>query len=207
MTEPQTPPPAAPVNPDDPKYASAAAQAVGAVLTPDQGTDAGESVQQMQDRALRAAMSDYEQKLKDMMAAAEAQQQQFDAQFAAMSRQLASVQAQAGPPTATLLAASLATRVDSIAKANPDLGAIHFAGVLSQAQELADEVKAVAAGSGTTARAEQLANSIGTWFTRTHPRASNKFLEGAHAALDEAERIIEELPKLLPVAAAIARAV
>jgi hypothetical protein len=45
-----------------------------------------------------------------------------------------------------------------------------------------------------------------SWFTRAHPRVSAKFLEGAHAAIDEAERIIEELPKLLPVAAAIGSA-
>jgi hypothetical protein len=187
-------------------YRSAAAQAVGSVQAPDQGTDAGESVQQMQDQAVRAAMSDYEAKLKAMMDAAEQQNAAWAQQFGLMQRQLATVQQQAGPPVATLLAASLATRVDSIAKSNPDLPAAHFAGVLSQAQTLADEVKAVAAGNGDATRVEQLANGIMSWFTRAHPRVSAKFLEGGHAAIDEAERIIEELPKLLPVAAAIGSA-
>lgn len=191
---------------DDPHYRAAAAQAVGAVQSADQGTDAGESIQQMQDRLVRAAMSDYEAKLKAMMDAAEKQNAAWAKQFDTMQRQLATVQAQAGPPVATLLASSLATRVDSIMKANPDLGAAHFSGVLGQAQVLAEEVKDVAAGNGDAGRAEQLANGIMSWFTRVHPRLSGKALEGLHAAVDEAERIVEELPKLAPVAAAIGSA-
>ena len=193
--------------PVDPQYAAQAAKAVGAVQSPDQGTDAGQTVQQMQEQAVRAAMSDYEAKLAAMMKAAEDQNAAWARQFDLMQRQLATVKQQAGPPSAALLAASLATRVDSIAKSNPDLGAAHFSGVLGQAQLLADEVKAVAGGSGSPDRAEQLANGIVSWFTRAHPRVSGKFLEGAHAALDEAERIIDELPKLVPAAAAIASAV
>lgn len=196
-----------PLDPSDPAYKAAAAQAVGAAVQPDQGTDAGESMQAMQDAAVRAAMSDYEQKLKDMMAAAEAQAAQFQQQFDLMSRQLATVRQQAGPPVAGLLADSLAQRVQSIAIANPDLGGTHFAGVLSQAQALADEVRDIAGGSGDVHRAEQLAGGITAWFTRAHPRISGKFLEGAHAALDEAERIVEELPSLVPAAAAIMKAV
>jgi hypothetical protein len=192
----------------DPRYQAAAARAVGAVQAPDQGTDAGESVQAMQDQAVRAAMSDYEAKLKKMMAAAEQQNAAWSKQFDLMQRQLATVQQQAGPPVASLLAASLATRVDSIAKSNPDLGAAHFIGVLSQAQSLASEVSDLSGGSGGDAgRAEQLANGIIAWFERVHPKSSGKFLEGAHAAIDEAERIVEELPKLVPAAVAIASAV
>jgi hypothetical protein len=191
--------------PLDPQFKAAAAKAVGAVQSGDQGTDAGESVQAMQDAAVRAAMSDYERQLHEMMDAAERQRAQWAAQFDAMSRQLATVQAQAGPPVAHLLAQSLATRADSIAKANPDLPAQHFAGLVSQAATLADEVKAVAAGNGDSARAEQLAHGILAWFERVHPRASGKVLEGMHAAVDEAERIISELPSLVPVAAAVAR--
>ena len=193
--------------PVDPQYAAQAAKAVGAVQSPGQGTDAGQTVQQMQEQAVRAAMSDYEAKLAAMMKAAEDQNAAWARQFDLMQRQLATVKQQAGPPSAALLAASLATRVDSIAKSNPDLGAAHFSGVLGQAQLLADEVKAVAGGSGSPDRAEQLANGIVSWFTRAHPRVSGKVLEGAHAALDEAERIIDELPKLVPAAAAIASAV
>jgi hypothetical protein len=190
----------------DPRYQAAAAQAVGQVQATDQGTDAGESVQAMQDQAVRAAMSDYETKLKRMMEAAEQQNSAWAKQFDSMQRQLASVQAQAGPPTATLLAASLATRVDSIAKAHPDLGGTHFAGLRSQAESLAAEVKDLAGGNGDANRVEQLANGVISWFERVHPRASGKFLEGAHAAIDEAERIIEELPKLVGPAVAIASA-
>jgi len=201
----QTTGPAA-AGPDDPQYQAAAAQAVGAVQVPDQGTDAGESIEEIKAGAVRAAMSDYEQRLKDMMDAAEKQSAQWAAQFESMQRQLATVRAQAGPPTATLLADSLATRVASIAAANPDLGAQHFSGVLSQAQTLAAEVKDVAAGQGDAGRVEQLAHGIASWFARVHPRASGKVLEGMHAALDEAERIVEELPKLAPAVTAIASA-
>lgn len=191
---------------DDPAYQAAAAQAVGQVQA-DPGTDAGENIKAMQDQAVRAAMSDYEQKLAAMMQAAESQQAQWAKQFDLMQRQLASVQQQAGPPAAVLLAQSLATRVDSIAKQHPDLGAAHFTGVLSQAQTLASEVSDLAGGKGDAGRVEQLANGVASWFTRVHPRASGKVLEGMHAALDEAERIVEELPKLVPVATAIASAV
>lgn len=193
--------------PTDPKYKDAAAQAVGDVVQPDQPTDAGETVQAMQDQAVRAAMSDYEAKLKQMMDAADAQSEQFAKQFDLMQRQLATVRQQAGPPVAGLLANSLAQRVKSIAIANPNLGAAHFAGVLSQAESLADEVEAVAAGSGDTGRVEQLAHGIESWFTRAHPRLSGAVLEGAHAALDECERIVEELPNLVPVAAALVKAI
>lgn len=191
--------------PDSPDYKAAAAQAVGDAVTPDTPVDAGDSVKAMQDQAVRAAMSDYEAKLASMMAAADAQAAQFAAQFDLMQRQLATVRQQAGPPVAGLLADSLATRVQTIANTHPDLGAAHFSGVLGQAQTLADEVRAVAAGAGDVHRVEQLAGGIGAWFTRVHPKISGKFLEGSHAALDEAERIIEELPNLVPAAAALVK--
>jgi ABC-type transporter Mla subunit MlaD len=199
--------PPQPGNPDDPVYQAHAATAVGQVLAPDQGIDAGESIDAIKQQAVRAALSDFEAQLNDTLkksqAAFSSQQDQIDL----LTRQLATVSAKAGPPTATLLAQSLATRIQSIATANPDLGAKHFAGVLGQAQNLADEVKDVAAGNTDSGRAEQLANGIGAWFTRVHARTSGKFLEGAGAALDEAERILDELPNLLPAAAALTRAV
>ena len=196
-----------PPDTSDPRYQAAAAQAVGQVQAPGTGVDAGENIKAMQDQAVRAAMSDYEAKLQAMIAESERQNAEWAKQFDLMSRQLATVQQQAGPPVASLLAVSLAGRVASIARANPDLGAQHFSGVLSQAESLAGEVKDLAAGNGDEHRVEQLANGIAAWFTRVHPRASGKFLEGADAALDEAERIVEELPKLVPAAVAIAAAV
>src|SRR5207244_9157960 len=95
-------------------------------------------------QAVRAAMSDFEEKLAAQMQAAQdafARQQQVIDQ---LTGQIQAVRAQAGPPVATLLARSLATRVQNIAAANPELGTQHFTGVLSQAQTLADEVAAVA---------------------------------------------------------------
>ena len=193
----------------DPAYQASAAQAVGAVQAPDQGTDSGPTVEEMAEQLaqqkLNAAMSDYEKRLSDMMIAAQAQQAQWSQQFDLMQRQLETVRQQAGPPVAAQLAKSLATRVQAIATANPDLPAQHFAGVISQSQSLADEVEQVAAGKGDANRVEQLAAGVASWFSRVHPRASGKVLEGMHAALDEAERIVEELPKLVPVAAADAR--
>jgi hypothetical protein len=193
--------------PISPHFRQAAAQAVSEAQAPDQGTDAGDSVRAMQDAAVRAAMSDYERRLHEMMDAAEKQNAAWAEQFAAMQRQLATVQAQAGPPTAALLSQSLAQRVKSIAIAHPDLGMSHFAGVISQTESLADEVKAVAAGEGDQRRVEQLAAGVEQWFTRVHRRASGKFLEGADAALEEAERIVEELPKIVPVAGTLLAAV
>jgi hypothetical protein len=186
----------------EPGYQAAAAEAVSAAVTPDQGVDAGESVEAMQQAAVRAAMSDYEKQLKDMMAAAEAQNAQWAKQFSLMQRQLATVQAQAGPPVSALLAQSLAQRVKSIAIANPDLGMAHFSGIIGQTETLADEVKALAGGddSASADTVERLAHSVETWFTRTHARISGKVLEGAGAALDEAERLVDELPNLVPVA-------
>lgn len=183
-----------------------AAQAVGQVLQPDQGTDAGPANEEMIAQAVRAAMSDFEQQLADVMKRSQAAFSQQQDTIDSLSRQLVSVRQQAGPPVAGLLADSLATRVQSIAAANPDLGGAHFAGVISQAQNLADEVKAVADGHGDQARAEQLAHGVAAWFTRVHPKISGKFIEGMHAALDEAERIVEELPNLVPVAAAVVKA-
>lgn len=189
-----------------PQYRAQAAEAVGSVVT-DPGTDAGETVQQIQGNPVPAALSDYEARLDAMMKAADAQSAAYAEQFESMRRQLQTVQAQAGPPVGTLLAASLSQRVQSIASANPDLGGRHFAGVVGQAATLADEVKDVAAGKGSPDRAEQLANGIMTWFERVHKRSSGKFLEGAGEVVSEAERIIEELPSLAGGALAIAAAV
>lgn len=191
---------------DQPQFTPAqAAQAVGQVQAPDQGTDAGASVEEMQAQAVRAALGEFEQQLQAQMKQAQEQFAGQQATIEALTRQLSTVRAQAGPPVAHLLADSLATRVQSIAQAHPDLGAQHFAGVLSQAQSLADEVKAVAGGQGSAGRVEQLAHGVAAWFTRVHPRVSGKVLEGAHAALDEAERIVEALPELAPVAGAVAK--
>lgn len=194
---------------NDPQYKAAAAAAAEAVQASDQGTDAGPTVEQMADQLaaqkVRAAMSDFEQQLNDVMGKSQAAFESQQQQIALLTRQLQTVRAQAGPPTAVLLAKSLATRVQSIATAHPDLGAMHFAGVISQAGQLADEVQAVADGKASgPAEAERIAANVARWFTRSHPRLSAKVLEGWHAAVDEAERIVEELPNILPAAAAVA---
>jgi len=186
-----------------------AAQAVGQVQS-DPGTDAAPTVEQMAEalasQKFQAAISGFESQLDAVLKAAEQQRAALQTQLETMQRQLTSVRAQAGPPDAVNLAKSLATRVASIASANPDLGAAHFAGVISQAGSLADEVQQVAEGSGSASRVEQLASGVASFFSRIHPRASGKVLEGAHAALDEAERIVEELGKLAPEAAPVAAA-
>lgn len=175
------------------------------------GQNVEEMASQLADQKIRSTLGEYERQLADFMAKAEAgfaaQQQAMDAQRQQLAGQIAAVRAQAGPPEAIGLAQSLAQRVQSIASAHPDLGAGHFAGVVSQATRLADAVSAAADGKGDTSEAERLANGIHAWFTRVHPRASSKVLEGMHAALDEAERIIEKLPELAPAAEAIAAAV
>jgi hypothetical protein len=204
-----SPAPGAPGQPPvvDPVYAAQAAQAVEQVQGGDQSTDAGASIEEIVAARVRAALSGFEQDLAAHMKAAEDAFASNQSVIDSLTRQLATVRAQAGPPVGTLLANSLAQRVQAIASANPDLPAGHFAGVISQAQSLAEATQAVANGNGNPDEVERLANGIGAWFSRVHPRASGKVLEGMHAALDEAERIIEEIPKLAPAAAAIAGAV
>jgi hypothetical protein len=186
-------------------YKQQAAEAVGSVQA-NSAADAAESIEEIQARAVRAAMSEFEQQLADQMKRAQdafTQQQQM---IESLTRQLASVRAQAGPPEAQLLAASVATRLHSIAIANPDLGAPHFAGVVGQGQQLKDAVDAISAAKDdapTVADAQHLVNSIGTWFARTHPRASNKVLEGSHVLMDELERITDLLPDLAPALSAV----
>jgi hypothetical protein len=170
-----------------------------------------EMAQNLAAENIPAMLSDFEKKLAQMMADAEkgfaAQQATLDAQRAQLAGQIAAVRQQTGPPQAVVLAESLAQRVKSIAAANPDIHPVHFVGVTGQADRLNDAVKAAADGSGAVAEAERLANAVTQWFTRSHPRASSKFLEGAHEALSEAERILEALPELAPAAEAIASAV
>lgn len=177
--------------------------------------NAGQSVddmaQQLADAKIRSTLGEYEKQLADMMAKAETafaqQQAQLDAQRAQLAGQIAAVKQQTGPPAAVVLSASLAQRVASIAAAHPDIRPAHFVGVVGQAQRLDEAVAAAAKGEGPVAEAERLANGVITWFERSHPRTSSKFLEGAHEVVSEAERIIEALPELAPVAEAIASAV
>lgn len=170
-----------------------------------------EMAQQLADQKIRSVLSDYEREMADMMAKAQAAYQQqsaaITAQIAQLQGQLAAVRQQAGPPEPLLLANSLAGRVKSIAAANPDLGQLHFTGVIGQAERLAEAVTNAANGTGTVHEAELLTQAVTGWFTRTHPRASSKLLEGTHAALHELERIGEGLAELAPAAAAVAAAV
>jgi hypothetical protein len=177
--------------------------------TAEQSVD--EMAQALADAKIRSTLSQYEAELNDMMAKASSsfaqQQAQLDAQRAQLAGQIAAVRQQTGPPAAVLLSASLAQRVKTIADSNPDISRLHFAGVVDQANRLSDAVNAAANGQGPAADAERLANSVVTWFTRSHPRVSSKVLEMSHAVLDEAERIIEALPELVPAVAAVASAV
>lgn len=211
MTDQPGQPGAAPPGKIPDQYMAQAADAVGQVQA-DPATDATQTIEQIQQAAVRAALGEFEQKLAAQLAAAQqafdSQREQLENQLAAMTRQLHTVRQQAGPPDAQRLADSVSGRLKAIAVANPDLGAVHFAGVISQGEQLAEQVKAIADGnSADTAGAERIAHGIGAWFTRAHPRISSKFLEGSHIAMDELERIVEALPELVPAASAIAAAV
>lgn len=166
---------------------------------------------QLADAGVAVQLGEFERRLAKMMSDAEAafaaQQQQLDAQRQQLAGQIQAARAQAGPPEALLLSESLAKRVQSIAAANPDIHPIHFHGVLDQANRLDEAVKAAADGSGPVADAERLAHSVITFFERTHPKATSKVLEGAHTAVDEAERILGLLADLAPVAEAVIAAV
>lgn len=198
---------------DQEDYAAQAAQAVGQVQA-DPGTDSGQTVEQMAEQLaeqkVRSALSDFEQQIAAAMKNAESQMAALSAshqaQVQGLQRQIASVRQQAGPPDAVRLATALNERVASIAAAHPALGPGHFAGVASQAASLKDAVDAIAGGTSTdTASAERTASGIITWFEKRHPRLSNTVLEMGGAAVDEAERILEELPGLASVASAAAQ--
>jgi len=171
--------------------------------------------QRLADEKVRTTLGDFERELAAKMAAAEeafaAQSASLAAQVRQFQGQIAAVRAAAGPPEALLLSESLAARVQSIAAGNPDLPRLHWAGVTDQASRLHAAVQA-AAGSGEyegdpLADAERLANSVVTWFERRHPRLSSKVLEGAGEVTNEAERILDLLPELVPAVQAIASAV
>ena len=170
-----------------------------------------EMAQRLADEKVRSTLGEYEKQLADMMAKAEqafaAQQHQLNLQSQSLQAQITATRQQAGPPEAVVVSASLAQRVKSIADAHPDLPKAHFAGVLDQAARLDEAVQATAKGDADTSEPERLANSVISFFERVHPRVSSKFLEGAGAAVEEAERILEKLPELAPVAGAIAAAV
>ena len=100
-----------------------------------------------------------------------------------------------------LLAKSLAQRVHSIASHNPDIHPAHFIGVKDQAARLHDATQAAVNGTGSVQEVVRLAQAVTSWFTRTHPRASGKVLEGTGAALDEAERILDGIAELEPALA------
>jgi len=191
-------------------YQQAASDAVGQVQEADQGTDAGPTIEAIKAAAIRQALGEFEAQVAAQMAAAQAafdnQLRRQQAIIGQLAAQIQTVRAKAGPPDAVLLARSLAQRAKSIAVANPDLGAQHFTGLISQTATLEAEVAALADGNGDQNRVEQLAHGVELWFTRTHPRLSGKVLEGWHAALDEAERIVDGLGELTPVAAAVVKA-
>lgn len=190
------------------QYQAQAAQAVGQVQA-DPGTDAGESIEEIKAQAVRAALSDFEKQLAAQMQAAQEAFSAQNEQIAALQRQLLTVRAQAGPPLVQLLADSVSTRLKSIAAANPDLGGQHFTGAISQGERLADSVKALTAGDGSsTDEAHTLAGGIERFLVKIHPRISAKTLEGADVVLEELERIGEGLAELAPGAArAVAAAV
>lgn len=179
---------------DTTAYQAAANQAVGQVQA-DPGTDAGETIEQIKQAAVRAALTDFERQLQATLADAQAQRDDLKAQIDVLMRQVQSVRAQAGPPLHHLLADAIATRLASIAAANPDLGNQHFAGVADQAGRLNDAVKGLDEG-GTVAEARRLGAAVTTWLYRAHPRVSTKRLEGSDILADELERLDEELAQL-----------
>jgi hypothetical protein len=176
---------------------------------------AGDTVEamaaKMADDKIRSTLGDWEKRLSETMSRAEqaftGQQETLQAQIAQLQGQLATVRAQAGPPEALTVARSLADRLPAIAAAHPDLGKLHFAGVIGQGHLLSEAVEAVSKGEAGIGDAERLANGIITWFERWHPRVSGKVLETAGAAVEEAERILALLPELAPAVTAIAAAV
>lgn len=196
----------APENDLDPTYVQQAAEAVGAVQA-GSAADATESVEEMAqrlaDQKLRQAMSDYEQKLNDLLAQSQKQFSAQNAQLQALQAQLAGVRAQAGPPMAVTLANAISTRLASIAAANPDRGPGHWSGVVDQGSRLAEAITA-AAGSdhpGTQlAEAATLSHGIGQFLTRVTPRVSGKPVEGSDVLLDELERLADAVTELQPAA-------
>jgi hypothetical protein len=180
-----------------PEYAQQAAQAVGAIQA-GQAADAAESIDQIKKAAVRAALTEFEQQLAAQMTASQEQHTAAQAQIQALMAQLQRVRAQAGPPLAVLLADAIKDRVKAIASAQPNFGAAHWAGVVSQGERLAEVAHGLADGTGDVSAAQlgTLAAGIAQFLTRVHPRVSAAPLEGADVALDELERLGEAADEL-----------
>lgn len=183
-------------------YDQAAAVAAGQVVDTDtsQGTDAGATMEQIRQQVQREVLLPMETKIQEMMDAAKAQQATLLAQIEAQQAQmlqlqnrLTATQAQVGPPSATVYAASVAQRVRSIAAANPDLGGQHFAQVISWADAIADKGKEVAKGAAEPGELEKLAAPVEKFFSRSR-------VEGAGTVVAEIAHMAEELAKLAAVA-------
>jgi len=176
-----------------PEYAAQAAQAVGSIQA-GQAADAAESIEQIKAAAVRAALTDFEQQLAARMAVSQAQHTAAQDQIQALMAQLNRVRAQAGPPMVVLLGDAIKTRLHSIASAHPNFGGVHWAGVLSQADRLAEVAHALADGTEegvTVAQLGTLAAGVARFLTRIHPKVSAAPLEGADVALDELDRLGE----------------
>jgi hypothetical protein len=191
---------------DDPTYQQQAAEAVGSIQA-DGAADASESVEEMAQRLasqqIRQAMSEYEQRLGDLL---EASKKQFDnqsQQLQLLQQQLAATRLQAGPPMAVTLANSVQQRLATIASTNPDRGPGHWAGVVDQGNRLADAIKE-AAGSdspGTAINeAALLSHGIAQFLTRVTKQVSGKPVEGSDVLLDELERLADAVHELEPAA-------
>jgi hypothetical protein len=175
-----------------PEYAAQAAQAVGSIQA-GQAADAAESIEQIKQAAVRAALTEFEQQLAAQMAASQAQHTAAQDQIQALMAQLQRVRAQAGPPMVVLLGDAISQRLHSIAAAQPNFGGAHWAGVLSQADRLAEVAHGLAEGAEGVSFAQlgTLAAGVVKFLTRIHPRVSSAPLEGADVALDELERLEE----------------
>jgi hypothetical protein len=162
----QQPPPYAPGQAPPVSQAEAQAAAAGqlaAAAEQGPGVDAGESLEQMQQRQ-REVLLPMEEQIQGMMAAFKEQQDTMAAQIAALQAQLATAQAAAGPPAVEQYAGGVATLVKAHADANPDLPRDVFAPALAAAAKL-KEAATAAVTSRDTGDLQQIAGDVRKWAT------------------------------------------
>lgn len=142
-----------------------------------------------------------ESAMDQLMAALKAQSEQIaalQAQVGVMQKQADESQAAAGGPLAVRYADGAVAKLEALRAQHPDVPQGHFEAAITAAKTLAEAARAVVkTGAPDVAKGvETAAADIGKFITRTHWRASGKFVDFG-AIADDVETAVEEALKLV----------
>jgi hypothetical protein len=136
-----------------------------------------------------------------MMAALKAQSEQIaalQAQVGVMQKQAEETQAAAGGPLTVRYADAAVAKLQALKAQHPDVPAGHFDAAITAAQGLAQAARGVVkTGAADVAKGvETAAADLTKFVTKTHWRASGKFIDFS-ALADDVETAVEEALKLV----------